>query len=405
MHKSSGASSSTFAAAGALSDHIDTRTAATELSHILSEDEQLEEGIDVGIVFGSFHHRAGLADACDHLRQTLELDNIIGVTAESVLGGSRELEKRAGLAMLALRLPDIHVHPFHLQPGQVDVRPDRPDSTQELIGYNDKLRAVMLLADPFSTPMTQVLRMIESCGNENETIPIAGGMASGASRPQCNSLCLNDHEASDGLVGLSFSGPIEIDCLVSQGCRPIGEPLVVTAADEIIVRELGGRPALEVVQEIAESLSERERELLTRGLLIGTVIDEYKDRFGRGDFLIRAVNGFDRERGAMRVSEPVRVGRTIQLHVRDAETASEDLELLLDLQELKGQPFAGALFTCNGRGSRLFNSPNHDIAAFQRRFENLAVAGMFAAGEIGPIGDRTFVHGHTASAMLFRKPG
>jgi small ligand-binding sensory domain FIST len=205
---------------------------------------------------------------------------------------------------------------------------------------------------------------------------------------------------------VSISGHTEVDCVVSQGCRPIGPPVVITKGKNNVVAELGGRKPLEVVQEIAQDLDEKERFLLSKGLLVGVVIDEYKDRFGRGDFLIRNVVGIDQKNGAMAVADVIRVGQTIQFHVRDAETAREDLQLLLDAQELKEKPFAGLLFTCNGRGERLFETPNHDVGVVRERLGRIPVAGFFAAGEIGPVGDGSFVHGHTASLALFRtKPG
>jgi small ligand-binding sensory domain FIST len=164
---------------------------------------------------------------------------------------------------------------------------------------------------------------------------------------------------------------------------------------------------LEVLQETAESLSDAEKRLLSRGLLVGTVINEYKPHFGRGDFLVRNVMGFDQRAGGIAIGELCKVGQTIQFHVRDAATATEDLQLLLDAQMVKDEPpFAALLFSCNGRGNRLFGEPNHDLSIIHRRFGgDLPIAGFFAAGEFGPIGDRSFLHGHTASLALLRAAG
>jgi len=170
-----------------------------------------------------------------------------------------------------------------------------------------------------------------------------------------------------------------------------------------VILELGGTAALQVLQEITNAMSEEERELLRRGVLIGNVIDEKKRHFGRGDFLVRNVLGVDQKRGGIVVGDLPRMGQTIQFHARDAVTASEDLQLLLDVQELKDKPFGGLLFSCNGRGQRLFEEANHDIGIINERLGSVPVAGFFAAGEIGPIGERSFLHGHTAALALFRK--
>ena len=64
-------------------------------------------------------------------------------------------------------------------------------------------------------------------------------------------------------------------------------------------------------------------------------------------------------------------------------------------------PAGGLLFTCNGRGTRLFSEPNHDAKAVRAAAGPLPVAGFFAQGELGPIGGQNFIHGFTASVVLF----
>jgi small ligand-binding sensory domain FIST len=186
-----------------------------------------------------------------------------------------------------------------------------------------------------------------------------------------------------------------------------------------------------VLREAIESLDEPSRELLKRNIFMGRAVSEYKDRFGRGDFLVRGVVGVDQESGALAVADLVRVGQTVQFHLRDAATADDDLGLLLDGQKVHEPPVGALLFTCNGRGCRLFDDPNHDALALTRAFlpdptaeerakggqplgptsmqvrggHALPIAGFFAAGEIGPVGDEVFLHGHTASVMLFREEG
>jgi small ligand-binding sensory domain FIST len=239
-------------------------------------------------------------------------------------------------------------------------------------------------------------------------VPVIGGMASAGAAPGQNTLILNDETFRAGGVGVSVRGNVTIDTLVSQGCRPIGKPLVVTGAQRNVIKTLSGRPAMEALREVIEGLSEQDRALLPKGVFIGRVINEYKERFGRGDFLIRGVLGADEKSGAIAVADAVRVGMTVQFHLRDATTASEDLELLLAAQSMNDPPVGGLLFTCNGRGRRLFERADHDAATISGSFsptpEWFALSGFFASGEIGPIGDSSFLHGHTACLALFR-PG
>lgn len=387
-------------AASAISGHLDTRTAATEVAGDLYD--HLGGTCDLAVLLGSFHHRAAFAEAADTIRQTISPATMIGVTAESVLGVDQELEGLAGMAVIAYRLPGARLHPWRYQ-GEHDgeVLAD-PEAMRNHVGVGDDLRAVLMLADPFSTPITRFLPALTDCRGDERRVPVVGGMSSGASQPGNNVLVLDDEVHASGVVGVTLSGPLAVDIIVSQGCRPIGKPVVVTRARGNVILELGGSKALDVVQELATSLDEQERALLSGGLLMGTVINEYKDRFGRGDFLVRNILGYDQNHGAIAVGDMPRVGQTVQLHVRDADTAHEDLQLLLDAQQLKAPPLGGLLFTCNGRGSRLFNDENHDVRTIRDRLGDIPLAGFFAAGEIGPVGETSFLHGHTASLALLR---
>ncbi|MDQ6697318.1 MAG: FIST C-terminal domain-containing protein, partial [Actinomycetota bacterium] len=162
------------------------------------------------------------------------------------------------------------------------------------------------------------------------------------------------------------------------------------------IYEIAGRPALARLQELAASLSPDDRNLLAGGVHLGRVMDESRAEFGRGDFLVRQVVGADREAQALAVGDEIEVGTTIQFHVRDADSADEDLRALL--AGASGQ--AALVFTCNGRGTHLFDAPHHDASVINVQLDGGATSGMFCAGELGPIGGRNFVHGFTASVLL-----
>jgi small ligand-binding sensory domain FIST len=160
---------------------------------------------------------------------------------------------------------------------------------------------------------------------------------------------------------------------------------------------------MDQIRSLYGELDEHERVLVSHGLLLGRVIDEYKTEFGRGDFLVRSVTGLDPQSGAIAVGDEIGVGSTVQFHVRDASSAREDLEMRLsDLKHSLGskRPTGALLFTCNGRGSRMFGTPGHDATVVSEALQ-VPLAGFFAAGELGPIGGKNFVHGFTASLALF----
>ena len=222
-------------------------------------------------------------------------------------------------------------------------------------------------------------------------------MASAANAPGDNRLLVDDSSHADGAVGALLAEDVSPQAVVSQGCRPIGRPYIVTRADGHMIHELGGRPALERLLTTLELLPPVDRQLAEQGLHCGVVIDETKDEFDRGDFLIRGVLGVDRATGAVAVGDTIAVGSTVQFQVRDATSADEDLHALLT-----GRAARGALvFTCNGRGRRLFGTPDHDATVVGDLLGTSALAGMFCAGELGPVGGRNAVHGFTASIAIF----
>jgi small ligand-binding sensory domain FIST len=237
---------------------------------------------------------------------------------------------------------------------------------------------------------------------QHPDLPVIGGMASGARGPGGSRLLLDGTILVDGAVGVLIGGGATIETIVSQGCRPIGSPYVVTRGEGQFVRELAGRPALERLDEVATTLAPDDISLINRtGLHLGRVIDEHKATFDRGDFLVRTVLGGDRDHGAIAVNDVLDVGVTVQFHVRDADSADEDLRQLLGERAQSPVPDGALLFTCNGRGRHLFGLPDHDAGLLADVLGPVPTAGMFSAGELGPVGGRNFVHGFTASIALF----
>ncbi len=388
---------------------------------------------DLAFVFVSPHHADVMGPVCDRIGSTLGARHVLGCTAGVVLGSTGDMEDAPGVCVLACSMPGVRIVPFT---GDALITPDAsPEASaaaaSETIGAADDLRAVILFADPYSVPLVRLLPALNAGRVEAETPEgrrrmgtIIGGMASGSPRPGGNALALDGVVSRHGAAGVSLLGPVRVDTVVSQGCRPVGETMVVTRARSNLVLELSGRPALDVVRETIGGLPNTTRNLLAGGLFLGRVVDEYKDRFGRGDFLIRHIVGAEESSGAIAVADLMRVGQTVQLHLRDRVTAREDLELLLDAQRLHEPPAGALLLTCNGRGKAFYNEQHADVGAVQRAFRtetagparaksgkpvgpiepSVPMAGFFAAGEIGPVGDDSYLHAHTASMALFRSP-
>jgi small ligand-binding sensory domain FIST len=373
--------------------------------------EQVGRHPDLAVLFVTRPHAGALEEAADAVTRLLEPTLLIGCAAESVVGSQREIEQAPAVSLWAgltgpiapVRLwVDFEEEGLEGPDDGLDSDPEEGTSPIPLVaGWPDDLafepQALLLLADPFTFPIDLLLRGLAA---DHPGLPVIGGMASAARSPGGNRLALNDQVFTDGAVGALVGPGVTVSSVVSQGCRPIGRPLAVTRAEGNIIYQLAGQPALNRLLQMAkDGMSERDVELINQGLHLGVVIDEHKVDFGRGDFLIRNVIGADRSNGAIAVGDTVEVGTTVQFHVRDAEAADEDLRELLAERTADGV----LLFTCNGRGSRLFAKPDHDAGVIGDLLGDPPISGFFAAGEVGPVGGHNFVHGFTASMALFEE--
>jgi small ligand-binding sensory domain FIST len=387
--------------AAALSTQPTTDQAVDEVC--LRGSQLLGVSPDLALVFFSPQHAANIESIASAVTERLGAKCVLGCVGEGIVGEGKEVEHRAAMSLwLARWARPVEMEPFHLELEQT------PDG-HSLMGLPDAIdaaepssSAILLLGDPTTFPADFFLQQI----NENHAgLRVAGGMASGMRREGDCRLVLNGRVWENGAVGVLLQGQLGLRGIVSQGCRPIGRPMVVTKAEENLILELGGKPPLAQLEEVWQNLGPREQQLFQRGLHVGRVINEYQDQFQRGDFLVRNVLGLDRDSGALAITDRVRVGQTVQFHVRDAETANEDLHELLQLHVCSHEkrPAAALLFTCNGRGSRLFKQADHDAQAIRAEVGDVPLAGFFAAGELGPVGGQNFIHGFTASVVLFEE--
>jgi small ligand-binding sensory domain FIST len=467
-------SNDTLQAAHEAADQLLGRTGAQDLQLLL--------------VFFSPQHVDRAEELAALLQSRLKPHTLLGVSSFAPICGERELERGPSISLMGFCVPGLrctavalddlpevaHAEQANLEPTHEEqpptesapyedaaaATPSSPADTShpwlDALALRDHdAFAVLTLVDPFSVAMTQLLPDIQlALSSRAAALPqclrptLVGGLASSSMKAGGNALLLGSRVLRAGGVVCTLSGPLHIDCVVSQGCRPIGAPMIVTRAKNNLVYELGGSPVLDVIERALQPLGDQREAYLRRGLFLGLAADEFKPRFGRGDFLIRNVVAGDRELGYIAIADVPRIGQTVRLHVRDPKAATEDLELLLDAQKLYDAPLGALLITCNSRGERFFGGSGHDARAVARLFDTReqspdpridplpsplwipppqaavdaeaedplsnaplydpsvtppAIAGFFAAGEIGPVGPRSHLHGHTACVVLFRE--
>jgi small ligand-binding sensory domain FIST len=373
-----------------LSTQPDARVAAAEAA-MVAREPLLTDAPTLAVIITSPHHAAQAHAILDVVQGVANPDGLIGCVAEGVVANGREVEDEPAVAVWLAALPQpaetFHMEFVRTRTGGIfaGYRFDRDSTDLHLLLPNPHTFPTYLLFDHLNThaPGTTVM----------------GGLV-GAAPAGRTTLFYDGKVVESGAVGARVPG-LRAHPVVSQGCRPIGDPYTVTGAEGQLITELAGQPPLRLLEEMVARLRAREQLLVSQGLLLGIAIDEYKAEFGRGDFLIRALIGADEETGALEVGDVVEVGTTVQFHVRDAATADEDLrESLLSVRG-RHQPAGALLFPCNGRGSQMFDAPNHDAAVADELLGGVPIAGFFAAGELGPIGGKNFLHGFTASLAIF----
>ncbi len=361
----------------------------------------LGRACDLAVVFASGHHLGMAKWLLSEVHERLEPRALIGCGAGGTVAGGSELEDTPGVVVWAGSMPGAELETMHVT-AERDADGFRllgmPESLAEDVGEPAADEFVIAFCDPFSFPAEELLAALE---RSRPHVPVLGGLASASFAG--GAVLMRDGDVhTDGAVAVRLRGVEVLPC-VSQGAGPVGPEMTITRAEANVIAELAGKPAMERLGEVISALPERERELASSGVLVGLVIDENRPEYGRGDFLVRPIIGADRESGAIAIGEPVRIGQTVRLQVRDAASADEDLReaLRAQAQALGSDGAAGALlFTCNGRGSHMFDMPDHDASALEDAL-GAPTAGFFCAGEIGPVGGRNFLHGFTATMAVF----
>jgi small ligand-binding sensory domain FIST len=349
--------------------------------------------VDLAFLFLSGDHFGGSAEAVAAVEEELAPRHLLGCVAEGVVARDRELEDGPGAAVWAASLPDAQIETFH----SVALSTDEGVAVTGFPTLDDA-DLVTLLVDPYTFPAAGFLTKLNE---EEDAVQLVGGLAAGGGEPDTQALFVDGEIVYEGAVGAVLRG-VPVRTVVSQGCEPVGRDSVITHAEDNVVFELAGEPALERLKgDVATLTPDQERSAAAGGVLAGLVIDENRADYGRGDYLMRGLIGVDEETGALAIGEAVRIGQTLRFHVRDAASADTDLRESLRAT-LNGERAAGALlFTCNGRGTGMFDEPDHDARAVAELLGDDAVAGFFCAGEIGPVGGKPFLHGFTATLAVF----
>lgn len=373
--------------------------ACEKIKSQLGQDEA-----DLTVIFVAPQYKDFYDKVPDLVSRYLKPGILFGCSGGGIIGNGEEAEQQAAFSITCAKLPGVKIQPFYSETKQLPDQDTSPSVWREWLDVNiEDHPHFIFLADPFSFRGEEFLAGIDFAYPNSKKV---GGLASGAQALGGNALYLADKIYDNGLIGIALSGDIEVDTIVAQGCRPIGEPMKITDCQETLLKELDGKPTLEVLQDLNETLSDSDKKLLQTSLFLGIEMNPMNDDPKQGDFLIRNLMGVDRESGALAIGALLRTGQLVQFHLRDKNMSAEDLDVMLTryLSQGHAENASGALlFSCLGRGQYLYGEANHDSNMFHNKLGKIPLGGFFCNGEIGPVGNTTFLHGYTSSFGIFRK--
>ncbi len=373
--------------------------------------------VDLALLFASAHYADDFPDIVTAARSAASARLLVGCSGAGVIGPRREIEQQPALSVLLLRLPGVCLTPRYITQATLDAAGAHDGQEARLAAAlhgaldpgADAARAWLLFADPFRLDVeTLVVGMAQTFPGAT----VVGGLASGEPWQRKSHLFIDDGDQpapvrDEGALLIGLGGDWTVRTLVAQGCIPIGEPWTITESEGPVIHTIAGRPALDVLIDTLQALPEEvQRRAQRGGPFVGLAVDEHRTTLGPGDFLVRNLLGFDRERGVIAVGAQPQVGQTLQFHLRDGAAADEELHSMLstlstvEAEGAAARPLAALLCSCTGRGAGLFGTPDHDADAVARALGPLPLAGFFCNGEIGPVGKRSYVHGYTASLAL-----
>ena len=350
----------------------------------------------LGVLFLTQEWRPHLEDTLELIRLHGHVPQLVGCSGWGIIGNRREIEHEPGFSLILFSLPAESFSIVQISETQME-ESTAGEYWHTTTGLSVKdVTSWIVLANP---QFGGTESWLEEWSTAYPKVPIMGGLASSTGS---EIFLLKDGERTNApVLAIAMKQGLLVRPLVSQGCRPIGEPSPITKAEQNLIMEIGNLPAYQALEAAFLSIPAEQRVSVRNNLFLGLAVSEYIEDFKQGDFLIRNILGADPQIGALAVGAHPRVGQTVQFQLRDSKSAREDLVLASEQvkTELSG-PIGILLFSCAGRGKGLFGTSDHDAETLADILGNIPLAGFFCNGEIGPVGGKAFLHGYTASAAV-----
>jgi small ligand-binding sensory domain FIST len=345
----------------------------------------LEAAPDLAVLFATADWQDSFEEMVPRARAMTGARLVVGCSGPAVIGPEPGSADEPAVALMALSMPGARLHAAHLAHDALRACHTTDDFRRLTGAPLDDVNGWLVFADPTHVDAEGLLGVIAAA---YPGVPMVGGVAAGPPEGPPPSLFLGDRTYGDGAVCVAVGGAYGLRAIVSGSCFPVGEPWTITGVDGNLITGIANRPAYEVLRETYDALGAEMQAHARRNLAVGFAIDEYREAFGRGDFVVRSLDSVDRRRGSLATGGSPRVGQTVQFHVRDFGGERElDTALAKALADLGPRRPLGAVLCADTR----YRS---------RTLAPIPLAGLRCGGAIGSVGRHTHVHGFAACVGL-----
>ncbi len=334
----------------------------------------LPEGANLGFIYATDALAGDLGSIVTFLRERSGIRHWVGTVGAGVVASGVEYYDRPAVSLLVAALPEEAVRLF----APVSTAPDDGGLAGFTAAHGEWIaRHRPILGVVHGDPRNRdVIDIVEGLAAATSAFLVGGLTASQGVLPQ-----VAEDIVEGGVSGVLFSSEQMVVSGLSQGCTPIGAEHEITDADDSgIVKQIDGRPAVEVLREEVGELLARDLRRIG-GYIFAALPIPGSDT---GDYLVRNLVGLDVDRGWLQVGAEVGEGDRLRFCRRDHASARADLKRMLeDLRERAGGAPRGALyFSCVARGRHLFGTQSEELQLIRETFGDMPLTGFFANGEI-----------------------
>jgi len=371
----------------------------------LEAARQIEERLegqrpDWCVVYTTGEHNDNLEALLSTLTEALGTPYIVGCSASGILCSEWEQEGGPGLGVLAVCSDQIRATPFLFRDEGDQGVTAAARMGQRLLQSRESDDLLLAWPDPFYVRPDRLLQGLDAVLG---SVPVVGGAASSNSEDKKTVQFCGTEAASAAVSGLRLSGGFQRSIGVTQGCRPLGEPMRVTHCHENLILELDGRPALELLRERAPKGLLDNQPSAFEFLFVAKLPDAESARIERGEYLVRNIVEVDPDTGVIHIADSIDEGQSIVFALREPAAAEQDLRRVLAeiAPRNGGQNYRfGLYFNCLARGRSLYRKDGVDSALLREALPGVPILGFFSNAEIGPLRGQNRLFTYTGVLLL-----